>query len=46
MLLWASAEGRGVAMGQAPAEVVDAANEVTGSDIANGVATVLLSLPA
>lgn len=41
MLEWASAEGRGVAMGQAPDEVRDAANETTGSDIDNGVATLL-----
>ncbi|MES2170892.1 MAG: HAD-IIB family hydrolase [Actinomycetota bacterium] len=44
MLLWASAEGRGIAMGQAPDEVIDAANETTASDIANGVAAVLGAL--
>lgn len=41
MLQWASAEGRGVAMGQAPDEVRDAANEITGSDVNDGVATLL-----
>jgi Cof subfamily protein (haloacid dehalogenase superfamily) len=44
MLEWASAEGRGVAMGQAPDEVTAASNETTGSDIANGVAQLLGSL--
>jgi len=41
MLEWASAEGRGVAMGQAPAEVVEVASEVTGTDLDDGVATLL-----
>ncbi len=41
MLEWASAEGRGVAMGQAPAEVREAANEFTATDIDDGVAQVL-----
>ena len=41
MLEWASAEGRGVAMGQAPPEVRDAANEATASDIDDGVAVLL-----
>ncbi len=41
MLEWASAEGRGVAMGQAPEEVLAAANEVTGTDLDDGAATVL-----
>lgn len=41
MLEWASAEGRGVAMGQAPDEVRAAANESTGSDLEDGVATIL-----
>jgi Cof subfamily protein (haloacid dehalogenase superfamily) len=41
MLEWASAEGRGVAMGQAPDEVREAANETTGTDLNDGVATVL-----
>ena len=46
MLEWASAEGRVVAMGQAPDEVRAAANEVTGSDLEDGVATALASLSA
>ncbi len=41
MLEWASLEGRGVAMGQAPAEVVEAANEITASDLNDGVAKAL-----
>ena len=41
MLEWASVEGRGVAMGQAPDEVVAAANERTGSDLDDGVAQIL-----
>lgn len=41
MLEWASVEGRGVAMGQAPEEVRDAANEATGTDIDDGVASLL-----
>ena len=41
MLEWASVEGRGVAMGQAPIEVREAANESTGTDLNDGVATVL-----
>ena len=41
MLEWASAEGRGVAMGQAPVEVVAAANETTATDLDGGVARVL-----
>ncbi len=44
MLQWASAEGRGIAMGQAPDEVIAAANETTSSAIANGVAAVLAAL--
>lgn len=44
MLEWASAEGRGVAMGQAPEEVRSAASESTGSDLDDGVATVLSTL--
>jgi 5-amino-6-(5-phospho-D-ribitylamino)uracil phosphatase len=42
MLEWA---GRGVAMGQAPAEVVEAADEVTRSVRDDGLAVVLDSLP-
>ena len=34
----ASSAGRGVAMGQAPAEVVAASNEVTLSDLDDGIA--------
>ncbi|WP_309615245.1 HAD family hydrolase [Salinibacterium sp.] len=41
MLEWASVEGRGVSMGQAPDEVVAASNERTASDIDDGVATLL-----
>jgi Cof subfamily protein (haloacid dehalogenase superfamily) len=44
MLEWASVDGRGVAMGQAPDAVVDAANETTATDLANGVASVLATL--
>lgn len=43
MLEWASLEGRGVAMGQAPDEVVAAANETTATDLNDGVALVLAS---
>ncbi len=41
MLRWASAEGRGVAMGQGPDEVLAVANEVTLSDLDDGVAVLL-----
>lgn len=41
MLEWAAAEGRAVAMGQAPAEVKAAANEITGTDLDDGIATLL-----
>lgn len=41
MLEWASVEGRGVAMGQAPAEVRAVANETTLSDLDDGVAVLL-----
>jgi hydroxymethylpyrimidine pyrophosphatase-like HAD family hydrolase len=41
MLAWASESGRGVAMGQAPDEVKEVANEVTLTDTQDGVATVL-----
>lgn len=44
MLEWASAEGRGVAMGQGPDEVLDAANERTGTDIDDGLAAYLATL--
>jgi len=41
MLAWASVDGRGVAMGQAPDEVLAVANEFTGTDLEDGVARVL-----
>ena len=41
MLEWASVEGRGIAMGQAPDEVIAASNEVTASDLNDGVAEAL-----
>jgi hydroxymethylpyrimidine pyrophosphatase-like HAD family hydrolase len=44
MLEWASSEGIGVAMGQAPAEVQAAANVRTGTDLDDGVATYLATL--
>ena len=44
MLEWAAAEGRAVAMGQAPAEVVAAANETTATDLDDGVARALATL--
>lgn len=44
MLEWASVEGRGIAMGQAPEEVRAAANESTGTDLEDGVASVLSAL--
>ena len=44
MLVWAAAEGRGIAMGQAPAEVVAVANEVTASVLEDGLADVLAGL--
>ncbi|MDF1477889.1 HAD-IIB family hydrolase [Leifsonia sp. H3M29-4] len=44
MLAWAAAEGRGVAMGQAPDEVRAVANEVTATDLDDGVALVLDTL--
>ena len=43
MLKWASSEGRGVAMGQAPVEVLAASNEVTLSDLDDGVAELFCS---
>jgi len=45
MLEWASVEGRGVAMGQAPDEVLAAAGERTGTDVDDGLVAVLDSLP-
>lgn len=44
MLQWAGDQGRGVAMGQAPDEVLAAASEVTGSLQDGGLATVLRTL--
>jgi len=44
MLTWASVEGRGVAMGQAPEEVVAVASESTETDLNDGVARVLEAL--
>jgi hydroxymethylpyrimidine pyrophosphatase-like HAD family hydrolase len=41
MLVWAGAEGRGVAMGQAPEEVVEASTEVTASVLDDGLARLL-----
>lgn len=40
MLQWASVEGRGIAMGQAPDDVLAAANERTATDLDDGVAIV------
>ncbi|MFC9559776.1 HAD family hydrolase [Agromyces sp. NPDC056965] len=45
MFAWAGAAGRAVAMGQAPDEVREAANEVGGSVDDAGLAAVLHSLP-
>jgi len=44
MLRWASVEGRGVAMGQAPDDVLEVANERTGTDLDDGLATALATL--
>lgn len=44
MLLWASEQGRGVAMGQAPDEVLEAANETTAPVHGDGLAQVLATL--
>ena len=44
MLEWAAQGGRGIAMGQAPDEVMAVANEVTGSELQDGVASVLDAL--
>lgn len=45
MLRWASTSGRGVAMGQAPDDVVDAGNERTGGVTDDGLAAALDTLP-
>jgi Cof subfamily protein (haloacid dehalogenase superfamily) len=44
LLRWAGAEGRGVAMGQAPDEVKDAATEVTASVLDDGLADLLATI--
>ena len=44
LLRWASERGRGVAMGQAPSEVIEAANELTGTVHEDGLAAVLATL--
>jgi Cof subfamily protein (haloacid dehalogenase superfamily) len=44
MLAWAAKHGRGVAMGQAPADVREAASELTGTALDDGAATVLRAL--
>lgn len=44
MFQWAGLEGRAVAMGQAPADVLEHANEVTRTDVEDGVAWALKSL--
>jgi Cof subfamily protein (haloacid dehalogenase superfamily) len=45
MLRWASTSGRGVVMGQAPDDVVDAGNELTGGVMDDGLAAALDTLP-
>jgi Cof subfamily protein (haloacid dehalogenase superfamily) len=44
MLAWASAEGLGVAMGQAPPEVQEVANTVTTTDLEGGLAKALAAV--
>ena len=44
LLTWASERGRGVAMGHAPTEVLEAARELTGSVSEDGLAQVLATL--
>jgi Cof subfamily protein (haloacid dehalogenase superfamily) len=44
MLTWASRSGRGVAMGQAPDDVIEVASETTGADVDDGLAAVLATL--
>ena len=44
LLQWAAADGRGVAMGQAPDEVKAVASEVTGTVVEDGLAQVLNTL--
>ena len=45
MLRWASTSGRGVAMGQAPSDVLDAASESTADVLSDGLVAALESLP-
>jgi hydroxymethylpyrimidine pyrophosphatase-like HAD family hydrolase len=45
MLRWASTSGRGVAMGQAPDDVIEAASETTGGVADDGLAAALDTLP-
>jgi Cof subfamily protein (haloacid dehalogenase superfamily) len=45
MLRWASTSGRGVVMGQAPEDVIEAGNELTGGVTDDGLAAALESLP-
>jgi Cof subfamily protein (haloacid dehalogenase superfamily) len=44
LLSWASERGRGVAMGRSPAEVIEAARELTGTVHEGGLAQVLATL--
>ncbi|MEO9015758.1 MAG: HAD family hydrolase [Terrimesophilobacter sp.] len=44
MLMWASEQGRGVAMGQAPDEVSAVSSERTGTDVDDGVASLFRGL--
>lgn len=44
MLIWAARGGRGVAMGQAPQDVLDVASETTAADTADGLAATLATL--
>lgn len=44
LLVWAGKHGRGVAMGQAPADVIEVAGEVTGTVLEDGLAQVLGTL--
>jgi hydroxymethylpyrimidine pyrophosphatase-like HAD family hydrolase len=46
MFQWAGEDGRAVAMGQAPPEVIAAATEVTGTVLDDGLVTALAGLPA
>lgn len=46
LLRWAAEHGRGVAMGNAPVELIAVANEVTGTVHQDGLAVVLATLPA